>query len=496
MPRASAIEQFRDQLFGGDIARRGVQGLESAGLGALRPKQFFRTPFDEQLLRQQLMSQILGGLGFGAYPGAQDLFGGGFEFDPFSGGLRTNPFDKTSDIIPPGPPQLGGDMITPQPLGSDVQVGPFRGRNPFQRQRGEISISDELPSTFPVSGGGLYRPPSIEDLFSQFGARIPATPETQSQLPVGANPLGVSQARTAEGSFPAIAFSAPTESVINPGAAGLSPTGQGGFAPWQLGMAGLPDIDPATRNILDQLTQNQITQTDLDFQTQRQALLNDLFGRGMNASTIATDAGGRLLYGRQQIMSDILAQRAERELQMRQQAKADLMKQGAGRLGGGFGGGSGGSLTGFAGDTSSLDALSFEQKLALQELGLKQQQLAQEGALGGRELDIRQLLGMGELGLGRSGQQQDLLRFLMGQGLERQRLAGGLAQGEMGRMTDYISGLGQLGGSLAQSQAQIDAQRRSMLSRILGGAASLGGSLLGGSFGGRLGDWLFGGGKP
>lgn len=457
------ITGLQGQIGSGQIAGQAISGLDQAGLGAINPRRFFSTPTDESFLRSAVLGQVLGRFGAGPLPmpgeGTTDKFTGGYSGPILGGGL-----------LPPGPPQIGGEF---------TDIG----------RAGEGTITR--------GGAPLYQAPSRDDIFTRFGGRIPTTSDTQSQLPVGSQIGGSLPIQGAGGTTPGIVFSAPIDQVINPGAAGLSMTGQD-LTGLQVRQGGLPQLDAGTRQALDAMTQTQVDTLNRDFGSQRQDLLNNLFGRGINNSTIAADAGGRLLFGRQDALNQITGQAAERELGLRQQLfQAELEKaKSRGILGGGGGGGFGGTLSGIAKDTSSLDPLTFEQKLQLEELGLKQAELAQQGSLGGRELDIRQLLGLGDMGLRGQGMDQDLLQFILGQGLQRQQGAAGLRSQDLGRLTDYAQGITGIQAGLTQQQAQQEAARRGILGQILGGVASIGGSILGGPLGGALGGSLFGGTKP
>jgi hypothetical protein len=227
-------------------------------------------------------------------------------------------------------------------------------------------------------------------------------------------------------------------------------------------------------------------------------MLQDLFGRGMNASTAATDAGGKLLTGRSTAMNQILGQKAQAELALRQQLMEQIgskAQAGAFRGGANLPGGMGGSDSPAAGMLSSVlhdisgsdRALNFDQRMQQADMELRRAALEQQGALGGRGLDIQQLLGLGGQDIQRQGMGQDLMSQLLGMGLQRQQSAAGLQSSEAARMQQYLMGQQSLMGGLGSQQAQMEAQRRSLLSQILGGVASMGGSLLGGAMSGGLG---------
>lgn len=535
MPAGSALDmlrQLQQQLGSGQIARGATSSLDSAGLGALRPRQFYSTPFDEQALRMQLMQRILGGFG------AQLPQSGFAGFDPFTGSFRSGREGLGGFTGQDIPGLISRETIgdtTSMPSGDGFPKTGVLGRRDIggMQSRSTSGLAPDIAGDITrfdlgligsATGGGFSADGATPDIFTTGGMttgqmpvegfgfglpdmprggldaidrQIPLDPRIQAQLPVGARPTGV---QYSDSGRTGIRFEAPFEQMTNPGAAGFQQAPDGSFVTAPSAAPGLPELDANTRQSLNAMTQSQLGQLDIDFQQQRQGLINDLFSKGMQGSSVGGDLGGKLLFGRGQLMNEVLGQAAEREMAIRQQLFAAQQAKDATRPT--FGGGGGGgirSMQGVAGDMSaspgSFDALSFDQKMALADLGLRQEQTRGQLGLGGRELDIRQLLGQGELGLGRSGQEQAMLQFLMGQGLERQRLAGGLASSERGRMTDFTSGREQLFGSIGQQQAQIEAQRRSFMSQLLGGLAggalSLGSAALTGGI--PLGS-IFGGG--
>lgn len=84
------------------------------------------------------------------------------------------------------------------------------------------------------------------------------------------------------------------------------------------GLQALPTLDPETMASLQAMTDASRGAVDMQYETDKQALLNDLFGRGMQRSTIALDQGGRLDYGHAQAIRQALADAATRELGARQ----------------------------------------------------------------------------------------------------------------------------------------------------------------------------------
>lgn len=80
----------------------------------------------------------------------------------------------------------------------------------------------------------------------------------------------------------------------------------------------LAQLDPQTLEMLNAIKQAQIGELDLSFEQNKEQLLKDLFGRGMQNSTVALDAGGELAYGRDQLARQIGADAAQRQIGLQQ----------------------------------------------------------------------------------------------------------------------------------------------------------------------------------
>lgn len=548
MPAGNAInmlQQLMQQLQSDSFATNAMNQLSGAGLGKLKPKKFFSTPFDEQILRSAVLGNVLGfyggnqGLGVGNPFAA--LFGG--NFDPFTGGQREPffmqgqnqngnfPVGERFDI--PAPRNNNSNGFTGVPdIGTFMPAPPGAQQNPMQNLSG---LPDDLfanimgfssPQQMQGQQNGWGGVPTEFDFMQSGGNMLPYTQAGNPVLQQGGNDFLYNQmsgnpeinpvtgqqfrpfrsgAQTFDqlyqqlGINPQLNYS-DFQGAIDPlsGQPNLirmlqmqqnAANSSGGM---------LPELNQSTRNQLDQIYNPMFGQINMQFDQDRERLLNDLFGRGMNASSAATDAGGRLLFGRDQVTAQLMGERAREELALRQKLQEDMVKAGAG--GGspfGFSGG-GGVGTNIGPGFSALNAvlteidpmrtdrpINFEQQLALQDQALKRMQIQGQLGLGGRELDIQRELGLGNLGLGRQELGQGLLQFLLGQGMQRQQLAGGMAQNEMSRLMQYLMGQQQLIGGLGQNAAQIESQRRSMLGNILGGIMGGLGSFVGlGGFGG------------
>lgn len=92
--------------------------------------------------------------------------------------------------------------------------------------------------------------------------------------------------------------------------------------------AGLPALDAQTLAAFAKAREAQLLQAEGVYTTEKDALLEDLFGRGMNRSTVAGEAGGRLLEGQARTLADIESNTALASLQQ-QNVLADRLQQGA-----------------------------------------------------------------------------------------------------------------------------------------------------------------------
>lgn len=188
----------------------------------------------------------------------------------------------------------------------------------------------------------------------------------------------------------------------------------------QAGQAPLQGLDPETAASLQAILTAQMGGINQQFDTDKEALINSLFGRGANRSTIALDQSGRLLYGRDQLANQAYSDDAQRQLQLRQYLRD-------------FGMNALQTQAGFTGQQAGLqqeaDLQSSAQKLqamlanaargqeaslANANLGMQQQQLGLQAG----QLDLQSLLANAgfqqEANLFNAGQSNDLLQFITG----------------------------------------------------------------------------------
>lgn len=81
---------------------------------------------------------------------------------------------------------------------------------------------------------------------------------------------------------------------------------------------GLAQLSPQELANLQAIKDAQVGELDLSFKENKGNLLEDLFGRGIQNSTVALDQGGKLLYGRDQLARQIGADAAQRQLGLQQ----------------------------------------------------------------------------------------------------------------------------------------------------------------------------------
>lgn len=509
------LQQLQQQLSNPAFAQQAMSGLAGAGLGAQNPAQFYSTPFDEQVLRQAVLGRVLGYYGSPQMGSVGNPFGigRGIPIDPFTGGMGQTPdwmqsgFGSKYDWKQAGKPRdmamqpygLGGDAQqqfgegdSRMQLGGGLLGGAFGGvgqLGPARQGRIEDTFGQFNPQGIEQGGFQVpqnFNPQNPFDFFGLMGSQNPNVPALQNDY--------VSQ-------FTNALSNAMVQSGANNPTSGFTniPINFSGFGPAR--QAGFPGLDAGSRQSLDAITQGQLGQADLDFNSQRQQLLNQMFGNGLNQSTVAADAGGRLLYGRQQALNEIMGQAGQREMDARKallDQQTALIKAGGGGGGGinflgggglntpGLDGGIIGNLAGnlrmqqaapqdamnvlqgFMGKSSPVP-LNFEQQMQLADMQLKQAQLAQQGQLGFGQLGLQQQLGLGSQGLEGQQLQQQLLQFILGQGLQRQQSAAGFTQSDLARMQQYLSGQQQLFGGIGQQSAQLEAQKKSFLSQLMGG---------------------------
>jgi hypothetical protein len=543
MPAGQAqdiLRQLQQQMQSPGWGQQFMGQLQGAGLGAQNPQQFFGTPFDEQLLRQSVMGRVLGYYGMpnaqsGQYGGVGSpgsILGGRFPTDPFSGGLQQQPDWSRGGFADKAAWKQAGRPTGL--LGGPTSEGGGEAGNPME--------------LMPYSGGQQIRQgggPSQQGGFDMMGS-----PNQFYDMMSGYNP----QVGALNNDYPGMFNDALNRAMSNYGGVGGN-SGGGRFMPFMSNPnPSLPPIDQGTQSNLDQMYNAQLGNMNLDFQNQQKNMVNQLYGRGVNASTIAADTAGRLGYGREQAMNQLFAQKAGQQLDIQKallDAQTQRIKAGGGGMaggmfsgGGGFGGDMGGGETiggglpqimaqelsgmtrptmgnvtgnygaggisstpsegqmqawgrgpqtgnipgmnimqGFMGGAgNSPIPLNFNQQMQLADMQLRQQQLQQQGQLGFGGLGLQQQLGLGSQGLQGQGLAQDFMSQLLGMGLNRQQGAAGMSQADMARMQQYLMGQNQLYAGIGQQNAQIEAQKRSFLSQLLGGlagGASAFGSILG-----------------
>lgn len=489
----SMLQQLMQQLMGGQMASQSMASLDAQGLGKVNAKKLFRTPEDEMGLRSAVLNQVLG-----RYYGGGGMSGG----NPQGGGIQTMPFN----------PQQGGlpDITTRGPMDQTIhRGGPILDTNPNYSVAGDQGgiykggDPNYIPTGPPQMQGGML--PDLTTYGQPNPNMAPDAFSGQGYQPFQGGAQSVDQM------IQQIWDQQQGQRGINPGQGG--PPQLGGGVQYGPGM-GLPGLDPNTQNQINSIYQPQMDQMNLDFEQQKQGLLQNLFGRGMQASTAATDAGGKLLYGRSSAMNQIQGQKAQAELEQRNKIM-DLMSK-AGGLGGAGGGGFGGSVGGyvppnmFGGGTADsaisssimqqmqgMDRpMNFEQAMQMKQLQLQRDQLSQQGALGFGGLGLQRELGLGSQGLQGQGLEQDFLSQLLGMGQARQSSQAQLQQADLARLQQYLLGQQGMAVGVGQQQAQTEAQRQSTLSRILQGVLGGGLSLASGALTGGLGlGQIFTGGK-
>lgn len=201
--------------------------------------------------------------------------------------------------------------------------------------------------------------------------------------------------------------------------------------------------DPSVAGLLAQINNNAQTQLNNQFQNQQAQLTADLFGSGINRSSIAADQAGRLMGQQGLAQAQLMSDAAQRDLGIRQ----------------------------------------FLAQMQQQNLALSGQNLLQ-GA--GIELEGQKVNQQGQMGA------LNFLSQILNQSLQRELGVGSLGLQERGQSLAERQALDQNQFNLAQLDLAQKQARGGLLKAILGGAASLGGSLLGGPLGGRLFGSVFG----
>lgn len=196
----------------------------------------------------------------------------------------------------------------------------------------------------------------------------------------------------------------------------------------------LPDT---LRDDLDAITRAQLSEQELAGGEARMALLEDLFGRGVQRSSIAADEAGRFQFGQDVLKNQILAQGAQRQLD-----------EGFRRLG-----------------------------------------LGGELALGAGSLGVNFLNARNQNQNARIG----LLNQLFGQGLQRDVASEEIAAGERRRVQQDVQSRENQLIDLASQRGGVQAQRKSFVQQLLPALAGFASFAIpgGGSLGGALGESIF-----
>jgi hypothetical protein len=150
----------------------------------------------------------------------------------------------------------------------------------------------------------------------------------------------------------------------------------------------LPNLDKATLERLALIKNAQTTAAGKVFGEGKDALLEDLFGRGIQRSTIAGETGERLLTGQAQTMAGIEGEAGARHLALQGQL-ADRRLKGAS---------SAGNIRADLARTNAQRAVGMAQAGAT--VAAARMNNATRMALGMRELDLKRDLGFAELNLG------------------------------------------------------------------------------------------------
>lgn len=548
------LQQLQQQMQSPTFGQNYMSQLQNSGLGAQNPQNFFSTPMDEQMLRQAVMGRVMGYYGmpnaqsgqYGNIGNPNAILQGRGNTDPYTGGMQVEPQwmqqgfgDKAGwkqagrPIGLSGGPQQGSG-VDPRNLGGDASGGqmgimPYTGQPSADGPNGMPTYQGGMPGggipfgndmqmgggamggtmggngyQFGGGGGGgmqFNQPPSggsdFYNMMQNYNPQIGALNTDYGQMVRNGFTDIANQNGT--GGFPSMGtagYGAGGSSMGQPA------SGQGGFG----GMFpnGIPSVP---NNYVDQGTQSQIDKMNLDFGQQKNDLVTQMFGKGMNASSAAADAGGKLLYGRSAALNDIMGQGANQKLDLyKQMIDLNAKKQansGGGGISFGGGGGGGGMNPGFGGaqmapqdmlnimqgrlGTNSAVPLNFEQQMQMAQLQLQQQQLQQQGQLGFGGLGLQQQLGLGSQGLQGQGLSQDFMSQLLGMGMSRQQGAAGMNQADLARMQQYLMGQSSQFANIGQQNAQMEAQKQSFWKQLalagIGGASSLLGGMASGGTG-------------
>jgi hypothetical protein len=167
--------------------------------------------------------------------------------------------------------------------------------------------------------------------------------------------------------------------------------------------AGLPELDAQQLAAFAKAKESQQLEANKVFTTQKDQLMEDMFGRGMQRSTVAGEAGGRMLEGQARTMAGIEAQDAMSRLQQ-QNVLADRVQKGAMA--------SADTRAKFRSAQASENAAA-SQANATRSMAAAQVASAEIGARSRMattmaELDLKRELGLGDLALRESQFGQDL----------------------------------------------------------------------------------------
>lgn len=214
--------------------------------------------------------------------------------------------------------------------------------------------------------------------------------------------------------------------------------------------AGLPELDAKQLAAFALAKESQKLEAGNVFTTQKDALMEDMFGRGMQRSTVAGEAGGRMLEGQARTMAGIEAQDAMARLQQ-QNVLADRVQKGAMVSG---------DIRSKFRSAQAQENAAASQANATRSIAAAQVASAEIGARSRMattmaELDLKRELGLGDLSLRES---------------------------QFGQELDYKYWAKE--GDWANAMEQIKARQPSLFDKILGFAGAMVPSLITPLFGG------------
>jgi len=167
--------------------------------------------------------------------------------------------------------------------------------------------------------------------------------------------------------------------------------------------SGLPELDAKQLAAFALAKESQKMEASNVFTTQKDQLMEDMFGRGMQRSTVAGEAGGRMLEGQARTMAGIEAQDAMARLQQ-QNVLADRVQKGAMASG---------DVRAKFRSAQATENAAASQANATRSMAAAQVASAEIGARSRMattmaELDLKRELGLGDLALRESQFGQDL----------------------------------------------------------------------------------------